>query len=253
MKQMHLAILAVGLLITVTGGSARAALTTIGTATYNGSDYKLIWDDNNNGNSLIWLDYTNGPDTLPNQMYSWARYLDGALTYHIDPTYTVTWDDSAWRLPTTAGGNTYDSVPTSYDGSTVKGYNITSSEMGHLYYAELGNLGQYDTSGNPQSGYGLTNTGDFDHLVAGTYFSSTGYPKWASAVWEFDMSDGNQLIGYTQTYNYHPISQYALAVRGGEVAVPATVPVPKSAALLFIGIGFFGLAELWKRRKLNLA
>ena len=67
------------------------------------------------------------------------------------------------------------------------------------------------------------------------------------------MSDGNQLIGYTQTYNYHPISQYALAVRGGEVAAPATVPVPKSATLLFIGIGFFGLAELWKRRKLNLA
>ena len=247
MKQMHLSILAVGLLITVTGGAAQADLTTIGTATYNGSDYKLIWDDDNNGNSLIWLDYTNGPDTWANQMYSWARDLDGALTYHINPTYTVTWSDDAWRLPTTAGGYTYDSAP------AVLGYNVTSSEMGHLYYEELGNLGKNDISGNPQSGYGLTKTGDFDHLVAGTYFSSTEYPRWSHAVWEFDMSDGNQLIGSTMDYTYHYIPQYALAVRGGEVSTPTTVPVPKSATLLFIGIGFFGLTGLWRRRKLNLA
>ncbi len=38
---------------------AQAELMTIGTAAYGGSDYNLIWDDNNNGNSVVWLDYTN--------------------------------------------------------------------------------------------------------------------------------------------------------------------------------------------------
>ncbi len=38
---------------------AQGVQITIGTATYSGSDYNLIWDDDNNGNSVVWLDYTN--------------------------------------------------------------------------------------------------------------------------------------------------------------------------------------------------
>jgi len=57
------------------------------------------------------------------------------------------------------------------DGTTTAGYNITSSEMGHLYYTELGNDGYFDTSGNTtgcseSSPYCLTNTGDFQNLQA---------------------------------------------------------------------------------------
>ncbi len=36
-----------------------------------------------------------------------------------------------------------------YNGTTTAGYNITSGEMGHLFYVGLGNDGWYDTSGNP--------------------------------------------------------------------------------------------------------
>ncbi|MCP4265242.1 MAG: hypothetical protein GY777_06655, partial [Candidatus Brocadiaceae bacterium] len=128
---------------------AQAGLTTIGTAAYGGSDYNLIWDDNNNGNSVVWLDYTNDPTDWQSQK-DWALGLDSAITsYDIDPGYTITWDDD-WRLPTTP------------DNSGSFGSGKTNSEMGHLYHTELGN-----------GTGGLTNTGDFQNLVASVYWSGT--------------------------------------------------------------------------------
>jgi hypothetical protein len=47
--------------------SSNATLTTTGTATHNGSNYNLIWDDDNNGNSVVWLDYTNDALTWSEQ------------------------------------------------------------------------------------------------------------------------------------------------------------------------------------------
>ncbi|MCP4368694.1 MAG: hypothetical protein GY797_11375, partial [Deltaproteobacteria bacterium] len=113
---------------------AQAGLTTIGTAAYGGSDYNLIWDDNNNGNSVVWLDYTNDLTDWQSQK-DWALGLGSAITsYNIDPGYAVTWADADWRLPTTVDGP----YVFGYDGTTTGGYNITNSEMGHLYYDELG-------------------------------------------------------------------------------------------------------------------
>ena len=40
-------------------GSASATLMIVGHATYQGTNYNLIWDDNNAGHSVVWLDYTN--------------------------------------------------------------------------------------------------------------------------------------------------------------------------------------------------
>lgn len=40
-------------------GMSQATLTTIGTATYFGSEYNLICDDDNNGNSVVSLDYSD--------------------------------------------------------------------------------------------------------------------------------------------------------------------------------------------------
>ena len=51
--------------------NADTELTTIGTATYLGAEYKLIWENDNNGNSIIWLDYTRGLDAYDDQL-SWA-------------------------------------------------------------------------------------------------------------------------------------------------------------------------------------
>jgi hypothetical protein len=49
-------------------GVASAALTRIGTATYGGSDYNLIYEEDQ---GLVWLDYTKGGDTWQGQA-DWA-------------------------------------------------------------------------------------------------------------------------------------------------------------------------------------
>ena len=221
------------LVVLLLSSSALASLTVIGTATYAGSNYKLIWDDNNNGNSVIWLDYTNTMATWSTQT-AWAAGLHSLLTYHIDAPYSVTWDGD-WRLPSTVDGEHGWGV----DGTTTVGYNITTSEMGHLFYEEMGNLGYYDTSGNyPQPGWGLQNTGDFDNLISSHYWSDTRYADDSLNVWFFSMGSGEQLI-YYESNNY-----YGLAVRGGQVSA---VPIP--GAVWLLGSGLLGIVGLKRKLK----
>src|SRR4030065_69711 len=69
---------------------------------------------------------------------------------------------------------------------------ITGSEMGNLYYTELGNLGYCDTAGNcPQPSFGLTNTGPFTNLEASYYWSGTEYAPNVFS-WVFNFYDGGQ-------------------------------------------------------------
>ena len=75
MKKKLLTSLVTGLIVFGVTGMANASLTNIGTATYNGIDYNLIWDDDNNGNSLVWLDYSNTAISWENQM-AWAAGID---------------------------------------------------------------------------------------------------------------------------------------------------------------------------------
>ena len=58
MKKIMMAVIVTVFLMFITNISY-AMLVTIGTVEYYGSDYKLIWDDDNNGNSVVWLDYTH--------------------------------------------------------------------------------------------------------------------------------------------------------------------------------------------------
>ncbi|MFA5904067.1 MAG: hypothetical protein WC836_09005, partial [Desulfobacula sp.] len=210
-----------------------AALTTIGTAQFNGTgaEYNLIWDDNNNGNSVVWLDYTHGKAVWTDQK-AWAAGLNGALTYNT-PGYTVDFGVNSWRLPSTVDGPFVNG----YTGTTTGGYNITSSEMGHLFYTELGNLGRYNTNGVSQSGYGLMKTGDFDNIVNSGYWSGTGYAAHPTYAWYFYM-----YLGY-QDFIDKSGNAYGLAVRSGQVS---TVPVP--GAFWLLGSGLVGLVGLARKR-----
>lgn len=214
-------------------GAANAALTKIGTGTLGGIDYNLIYEDELGGSGLIWLDYSHGNTNWQSQR-DWATGLNtsGVLAYNLSPGLNVTWGGD-WRLPSTVGGPWVYG----YNGTTTAGYNITTSEMGHLYYASLMNKGYVATDGTaPQPGYGLQNTGPFNNLQAFYYWSGTEYSLNPNYAWSFYFFNGYQ-SNYGKGIRY-----YALAVRPGEVSA---VPVPTSVLLLASGL--LGLAGF--RRK----
>jgi hypothetical protein len=216
---------------------AQAALTTIGTATYESSEYKLIWDDDNNGNSVVWLDYTNDADTWERQM-AWAANLGDELTINLYDGYSVEWDNDAWRLPSTIDGVYVEG----FDGTTTAGWNITTSEMGHLFYEELGNLGYFDTVGNSRSVYGLQYTGDFENLVAYWYWSDTEYANAPPSpyAWAFGMHNG------CKHNHYEELNISGLALNTTTITVSA-VPIPGAVWLLGSCIGIVGLRKKLKR------
>ena len=228
-------------------GMTSASLIKIGTASYDSNGdgtaevYSLIYED---VQKLIWFDYTKGCDSLQNQV-NWASGLGGELTVTLDSGFTtdINWG-VGWRLPETPNGNyTYG-----YDGNSTAGFNITTSEMGYLYYMALGNLGYYDTAGNPQpapSGepsWGLKKTGPFDNLVANMYWSGSGCSVDEDYAWYFNFNNGEQFADNQAGY-----AVFALAVRPGQVSGPGIVPLPGAAWLL--GSGLVGLVGL--RRKLS--
>lgn len=233
MKKISLFIL---ILFAIIGfsGVADAKLVKIGTATINNSaggpqgggdmmmgmpggesgarEYNLIYEDDQ---GLIWLDYTNSRTSWFSQV-EWAAGLNaqGALTIKLDKGVSVIWEGD-WRLPKSVdSGRTFG-----YDGTTTAGFNITSSELGHLFYKALGNQGYYDTRGNqregwyPDSTWGLHNKGIFANLQVGNYWSGTEYSPLKTHAWGFSTAFGEQsCTSFKGSYPY-----MGIAVREGRV------------------------------------
>jgi hypothetical protein len=192
MKKLILFICAVFLIFGVLG-VAKADLTVIGTATYDGTDYNLIYEDDSIYGGLVWLDYTKdgAPQTVQK---SWASGLGASLTVSLYPEYTTTIDwSTGWRLPS-AGIN----PQCAYDQST--------SEMGHLYYVSLGlQLGGVsdDTLLLP-----------FENLLKSLFWTDDTRDSWPiPEAWYFAFSDG------LQCYYPAPAAFYAIAVHPFEVSI----------------------------------
>jgi hypothetical protein len=126
-----------------------------------------------------------------------------------------------WRLPTTSG--------------VCNGFNCTGSEMGHLFYNELGGtaVSSILSSGDPDLAL-------FQNVQPYIYWSTpTLYPNLA---WYFDMRSGYQ---YDANKEHH--FMFVWAVRDGNSQVSA-VPESEAYAMLLAGLG---LLSLTARRKKN--
>lgn len=168
---------------------------------------------------------------------------DGRMTW----TNAVAWADdlvyggySDWRLPTTNTGPTSNCSSNFNPGGGFPqqyfGFNCTGSEMGHMFYNNMG-----ATSGSSiLSGSNAANLALFTNVQSGVYWSGTEYAPDTSNAWVF-----NAPFGGSQGSVSKPNEFYAWAVRPGDVG---RAPEPGSLALLGLGLGLMGLGYARGRR-----
>ena len=160
-----------------------------------------------------------------------------------------------WRLPTLSpvNGSTFN-TGFSNNGTTDLGTGATGigwqfagdfvSEMGYMFYANLGNLGTCTPNNAShgscafQAGSGLANTAPFSNLQSVRWWSGLELSLRAEFAWTFYFDEGNQNADDKRS------NLFAWAVRSGDVA--ATVPEP--GTVLLVGAGLLGLMG-FKRSK----
>jgi hypothetical protein len=207
------AALSIGLL-SATGANA-ALVSVLGGQAINDTDLNVTWLANANVNGL--MNWT--------QAQSWITSLNaenaglGHLGYN------------DWHLPTTLQP---DASCAGQSGSDSYGYNCIGSEMGHLFYNELGGVAGGSITTTHNANYNL-----FSNVLSGTYWSGTEYVPNTSFAWTFGFYNGSQDFDGFKGYSF-----YALAVRPGQIAA---VPVPTAAWLL--GSGLLGLLGVARKRK----
>ncbi len=180
-----------------------ADLNLLGQGTSTHGTWNLIYDTDLD---ITWYDYLKSPTDWDTQM-AWASSLSVDFGGNLL---------TSWRLPSSEYGTWPEPA----------GYNITSSEMGHLYYTELGNLGRCTSTGNgigcvtAQPGSGLLNRGPFQN-IGGMPWSMTGYAPGPGSGTDdrlyFIFADGAQWGGGKGG------SHEALAVMDGMAVVPESI------------------------------
>ena len=154
-----------------------------------------------------------------------------------------------WRLPSANLMNAANPCQ-AYDGSCDSGYNNTTSELGHMFYNNLGNLGSRDTNGNVQSWSYVTSwftdgaTSDVVsiHNLQKTQLYDINYDVYWFGE-EYAPNTGNawaflSFLGYQGTRDKHSFRSYSWAVRDGDVS---SVPLPAGIYLFLSGLVSLGL------------
>jgi len=146
---------------------------------------------------------------------------------------------AGWRLPTTFtvdSSCTADTAGTlSAAGGTANGYNCIGSELGHLFYNELGGTAGNNIHSSTDPDAALFSI-DPSGLVLWSNTPDASNPN--NNAYYYNFSNGEQGI------SYNGAGYSALAVRDGDISA---VPVP-AAAWLF-GSGLIGLAGVARRKE----
>ena len=175
---------------------------------YYDTDLNITWLANANMNGKMdWATATTWAASL--------SFTDGVNVY------------GNWRLPTTL-------TPDASCGGTSDpdtGYNCTGSELGHLFYSELGGI----------VGLSIWLSADpdlvkFTNIQSYVYWSGSQNAAVTDQAWSFYMNNGFQFAEHKVD------SYYAWAVSPGDVAA---VPEAQTYALMLAGLGLVG----WRARR----
>lgn len=233
---------------------AGAALIDEGNGLIYSTDQNLYWTQDANLFYTQASTYSGGSaafvqaviNSVEGVVYDTANFYDSG-TYHLsasDFTTTMTYQYGVAGATNWWGAQAWVGYLNSinYDGyhdwrlpvsDTCTDINCTNSELGHLYYSELGNT----------SDSAVVNTGPFQNLRNTVYWSGTEYTPYTNSAWYFNFNPeihpGIQYYGSKGNFQY-----IAWAVRPG-----APVPVPVPGAIWLMGSALMGLGAMVCRAK----
>lgn len=208
------------------GGTTQAALIDRGGG--------LVYDTTHNITWLADANYakTSGYDADGRMTWSQAMTWAANLSYY-DSVHKKTL--TGWRLPTTLE---LDATCGSQYGSYSSGGNCTGSEMGYLFYNELGGVLGQSITATHNNNYNL-----FQNIQPGFYWSGTVHaPTLTDKIDYLQRNDPSLSLNFAwrfnfnsgyQNYDYQAYSYSALAVRDGDVATPIYLSPGESATIRF--------------------
>ncbi|CAG1001383.1 hypothetical protein MTYP_02912 [Methylophilaceae bacterium] len=183
---------------------------------------------------------------------TWLADANYAKTSGYNADGFMNWGDAkAWADGLSFGGYTDWRLP---NANPICGpnYFCTSSEMGHLFYTDLGGIAGQSINATHNSNYSLFQNVPFGGYWSGTDSGIAGLtPNYADAAWLFYFTS---IYSGTQDFGDKNSGAYALAVRPGDsapiAAAPAAVPEPATYTILLAGLGLLGLTTRHKKTSL---